>query len=108
MNGLEGQKVRITRQVDGSNGPIPSGTIGVLLNRCNAAVAAEAAAAAGDGDRIAKARYMLSPAMRGHPSRQCSVATENGWCQVDVADLEAVAEDGAVAASETPGAPFDP
>jgi len=100
---MAGEKVRILKRCDGSNGPVEAGTIGVVL--AGPALAAEIAAAETPEAR-AQANYRAAAeSWRGHPCRVVQVATQSGWCAVDCADVEAVeaaAEPGADAAAETP------
>ena len=100
---MEGQKVRTLKACDGSNGPLPIGTVGVVLSGPN--VAAELANAQTEEARKAARYRATSEAFRGHPSRAVQIATQNGWGVLDMQDLEPFQEPESEPAAE-PAAEF--
>lgn len=106
---MAGEKVRTLKACDGSNGPLPAGTIGAVLS--GPAVAVEIQNAPTEEARKAARYRATSESFRGHPSRAVQIATQNGWGVLDLQDLEPAeepaaepAEDGESAAAETPSA----
>lgn len=86
---------------DGSNGPIPKGTLCVVVSGPACLGEVRTLREAGEHERAdAAEKRARAPAMRGHPSRAVTVTTASGWGVFDLADLAAAPDPKANEAAE--------